>query len=84
MTTLLCISSQDGKVSVMQDSVTTPQWEEENSQDFIDHGKYFVPDREVQIARIFNLQNDLIMVYYPSGKGLMRGMCQKEVNWSGT
>lgn len=33
----------------MQDSVTTPQWEEDNSQDFIDYGKYFVPDREVQI-----------------------------------
>ena len=33
----------------MQDSATTPQWEEENSQDFIDYGKYFVPDREVQI-----------------------------------
>ena len=33
----------------MQDAVTTPQWEEENSQDFIDYGKYFVPDREIQI-----------------------------------
>ncbi len=33
----------------MQDAVTTPQWEEANSQDFIDYGKYFVPDREVQI-----------------------------------
>ena len=33
----------------MQDSVITPQWEEENSQDFIDYGKYFVPDREIQI-----------------------------------
>lgn len=33
----------------MQDSGTTPQWEEENSQDFIDYGKYFVPDREIQI-----------------------------------
>lgn len=33
----------------MQDTVITPRWEEENSQDFIDYGKYFVPDREVQI-----------------------------------
>ena len=33
----------------MQDSVTKPQWGEENSQDFIDYGKYFVPDREIQI-----------------------------------
>lgn len=33
----------------MQGSVITPQWEEENSQDFIDYGKYFVPDREIQI-----------------------------------
>lgn len=33
----------------MQDSVSAPQWEEQNSQDFIDYGKYFVPDREVQI-----------------------------------
>ena len=33
----------------MQDSTVTPQWEEENSQDFIDYGKYFVPDRETQI-----------------------------------
>lgn len=33
----------------MQDSVSKPQWEEENSQDFIDYGKYFVPDREYQI-----------------------------------
>lgn len=33
----------------MQDSATKPQWEEENSQDFIDYGKYFVPDREIQI-----------------------------------
>lgn len=36
----------------MQDSDTTPQWEEENSQDFIDYGKYFVPDREIQIRCI--------------------------------
>ena len=33
----------------MQGSVITPQWEEDNSQDFIDYGKYFVPDREIQI-----------------------------------
>lgn len=33
----------------MQGSDTTPQWEEGNSQDFIDYGKYFVPDREIQI-----------------------------------
>ena len=33
----------------MQDSITKPQWGEENSQDFIDYGKYFVPDRETQI-----------------------------------
>lgn len=33
----------------MQDSVIKPQWEEESSQDFIDYGKYFVPDREIQI-----------------------------------
>ncbi len=33
----------------MQDSITKPQWGEENSQDFIDYGKYFVPDREIQI-----------------------------------
>lgn len=33
----------------MQGSDTTPQWEERNSQDFIDYGKYFVPDREIQI-----------------------------------
>lgn len=36
----------------MQDSVTKPQWEEESSQDFIDYGKYFVPDREIQIDAI--------------------------------
>lgn len=33
----------------MEDFATKPQWEEENSQDFIDYGKYFVPDREIQI-----------------------------------
>ena len=33
----------------MQDSIIKPQWAEENSQDFIDYGKYFVPDREIQI-----------------------------------
>lgn len=36
-------------VNFMQDSIITPQWGEENSQDFIDYGKYFVPDREIQI-----------------------------------
>ena len=38
----------------MQDSITKPQWEEDNSQDFIDYGKYFVPDREIQINCICN------------------------------
>lgn len=33
----------------MQDSVIALQWKEEYSQDFIDYGKYFVLDREVQI-----------------------------------
>ena len=32
-----------------------PQWKEEDSQDFIDYGKYFVPDRESQIACICGL-----------------------------
>lgn len=32
----------------MRDSVLKPQWAEGNSQDFIDCGKYFVPDREIQ------------------------------------
>ena len=39
----------------MKDSAATPQWEEENSQDFIDYGKYFVPDRETQINCIFEV-----------------------------
>jgi len=33
----------------MSNSLTKPQWAENNSQDFIDYGKYFVPDREIQI-----------------------------------
>ena len=33
----------------MQDSIIKPRWEEKSSQDFIDYGKYFVPDREIQI-----------------------------------
>ena len=36
----------------MQGSDITSQWGEENSQDFIDYGKYFVPDREIQINGI--------------------------------
>jgi tRNA (cmo5U34)-methyltransferase len=39
----------------MSNSVIKPQWEEENSQDFIDYGKYFVPDRKSQIHCICEL-----------------------------
>jgi tRNA (cmo5U34)-methyltransferase len=39
----------------MNNDVTQPQWEELDSQNFIDYGKYFVPDRESQINCICDL-----------------------------
>ncbi|RKU16160.1 hypothetical protein C6500_18505 [Candidatus Poribacteria bacterium] len=53
----------------MQDSDTTPQWEEENSQDFIDYGKYFVPDREIQINCICEV------IPPPSGPAYILDLC---------
>ena len=39
----------------MSNAFIKPQWKEEDSQDFIDYGKYFVPDRETQIDCICGL-----------------------------
>lgn len=39
----------------MSNGFVKPQWKEEDSQDFIDYGKYFVPDRESQINCIYGL-----------------------------
>jgi len=35
-----------------QSQVEAPRWEEKDSEEFIDHGRYFVPEREVQIATL--------------------------------
>ena len=53
----------------MQDSVITPRWGEENSQDFIDYGKYFVPDRESQINCICEV------IPLPSKPAYMLDLC---------
>jgi len=53
----------------MQDSVITPRWKEENSQDFIDYGKYFVPDRENQINCICEV------IPLPSEPAYMLDLC---------
>jgi tRNA (cmo5U34)-methyltransferase len=42
-------------------SDTSAQWTEENSQTFIDHGRYFVPERELQI--------DIMCDLVPPGEG---------------
>jgi tRNA (cmo5U34)-methyltransferase len=39
-----------------QESIhSDPRWDEEDSQDFIDYGNYFIPDRETQIDVICSL-----------------------------
>ena len=53
----------------MSDVFTTPQWKEEDSQDFIDYGKYFVPDRESQIDCICGL------IPRPSGSAQILDLC---------
>ena len=33
-------------------SASAPQWNEEDSQEFIDNGRYFVPERETQMQTV--------------------------------
>jgi tRNA (cmo5U34)-methyltransferase len=45
-----------------------PGWDETDSRDFIDHGRFFVPEREEQTAAVLNLIPD-------PGDGLLVDLC---------
>ena len=53
----------------MSNDFIEPQWKEEDSQDFIDYGKYFVPDRESQINCICGL------IPHPSNPAHILDLC---------
>ena len=53
----------------MSNVFTKPQWKEEDSQNFIDYGKYFVPNRESQINCICGL------IPCPSGPAHILDLC---------
>jgi len=49
-------------------------WNEDDSQEFIDHGRYFVPEREEQIATVLDLipePGDGLLVDLCCGEGLL-------------
>src|SRR6476661_4822053 len=49
-------------------------WDEDDSQEFIDHGRYFVPEREEQIATVLHLipePGDGLLVDLCCGEGLL-------------
>ncbi|HTQ81160.1 MAG TPA: methyltransferase domain-containing protein [Thermoanaerobaculia bacterium] len=54
-----------------------PSWDEVDSQDFLDHGRFFVPDREEQIEALCALvpepQGPVHIVELCSGEGLLCG-----------
>jgi tRNA (cmo5U34)-methyltransferase len=54
-----------------------PSWDEADSQDFIDHGRFFVPDREEQIDTLCSLippvSGPAHFVELCSGEGLLSG-----------
>ncbi len=53
----------------MSNVFTKPQWKEEDSQNFIDYGKYFVPNRESQVNCICGL------IPRPSGPAHILDLC---------
>lgn len=56
---------------------TAPQWDEQDSQAFIDFGRYFVPHRELQIATICDLialsDHPFTVIELCCGEGLLAG-----------
>ncbi|MEM8529689.1 MAG: class I SAM-dependent methyltransferase [Chloroflexota bacterium] len=56
---------------------TAPQWDEQDSQAFIDFGRYFVPHREQQIATICDLiappDHAFTVIELCCGEGLLAG-----------
>lgn len=56
-------------------SEVPPAWSEENTQDFVDYGRYFVPDRETQIRTLAELlpagENDCHVLELCCGEGLL-------------
>ena len=46
----------------------TPGWDEHDSHDFIDLGRFFVPDREEQVAAVLDMVPD-------PGDGLLVDLC---------
>lgn len=59
----------------MDQQVPSPAWSEANSQQFIDYGRYFVPERERQIAMLCRLVSStsrpLRLVELCCGEGLL-------------
>src|SRR5689334_25386760 len=57
------------------DSTNPPAWSEDNSQTFIDRGRYFVPERETQIQIICDLipaqEQPLHVLELCCGEGLL-------------
>lgn len=56
---------------------TAPQWDEQDSQSFIDFGRYFVPHREQQMATICDLiappDHSFTVIELGCGEGLLAG-----------
>jgi tRNA (cmo5U34)-methyltransferase len=62
----------------MDNTSTTNRWDEGNSQTFIDYGRYFVPEREEQIAAFCGLvapsaPGPFCMIELCCGEGLLAG-----------
>jgi tRNA (cmo5U34)-methyltransferase len=55
--------------------MSTPQWSEENSQAFLDYGRYFVPQREEQVATVCALvpavEGPFLALDLACGEGLL-------------
>jgi len=58
-----------------------PGWDETDSHDFIDHGRFFVPEREEQIAAVLDVipdPGDGLLVDLCCGEGLLsRGLLER-------
>src|ERR1700681_4882650 len=52
----------------MSTTERTPGWDETDSREFIDSGRFFVPDREEQIATVLDLIPE-------PGEGLLVDLC---------
>src|SRR4051794_5447892 len=58
-----------------------PAWSEDDSKNFLDYGRFFVPDREAQIAAILDVipdPGDGLLVALCCGEGLLsRAMLER-------